>query len=280
MPSIPTLPETAPAEDVVACLERDGCVVVRDVLNKASRDAIAHELAPHFEKSDAGTRLNKTYEASGGDGNFYPGNTKRITGLVAKSETFRSMVTHHVTVSACDAILKPNCARYQVHATAALVVGPGATVQVLHREEDAFNFFKVPRPDMVVASMWAINDFTAANGGTHLVPGSHRWAEGRVARDDEVVAAEMPAGSVLLWKGGTLHGAGANQSDQWRYGVFLSYSLGWLRQEENQYIDVPPDLARTFAKPVRHLIGYTMHAALGYSDVAPRESSTSAHDGK
>jgi ectoine hydroxylase-related dioxygenase (phytanoyl-CoA dioxygenase family) len=280
MASIPVLPATSSAEDVVACLEHDGCVVVKDAIDKTSRDALARELAAHFEKSDAGTRLNKTYEASGGDGNFYPGNTKRITGLVAKSETFRSLVTHHVTLSACDAILKPNCARYQVHATAALVVGPGATVQVLHREEDGFNFFKVPRPNMVVASMWAINDFTEANGGTHLVPGSHRWAEGRVARDDEVVAAEMPAGSVLLWTGGTLHGAGANRSDNWRYGVFLSYSLGWLRQEENQYLDVPPALARTFPKPVRHLIGYTMHAVLGYSEVALGHSSKSAADGK
>ena len=254
--------------------------MVENVIDKTSRDQLTRELAPFFETSDAGNRLNKTYEASGGDGNFYPGNTKRITGLVAKSETFRSFVTHRVTLSACDALLRPNCARYQVHATAGLVVGPGATVQVLHREEDPFNFFKMPRPNMVIASMWAITDFTEANGGTHLVPGSHRWAEGRVARNDEVVAAEMPAGSVLLWMGGTLHGAGANRSDEWRYGVFLSYSLGWLRQEENQYLDVPPELARTFPKPVRHLIGYTMHAALGYSDVAPREPAKSESGGK
>jgi ectoine hydroxylase-related dioxygenase (phytanoyl-CoA dioxygenase family) len=151
-----------------------------------------------------------------------------------------------------------------------LVVGPGATVQVLHREEDGFQFFKVPRPNMVLASMWAVSDFTEANGGTHLVPGSHRWPEGSIARDDEVTAAEMPAGSVLLWMGGTLHGAGANRTaDEWRYGVFLSYSLGWLRQEENQYIDTPLEVARTFPKPLRRLVGYGMHASLGYTDIPP-----------
>src|SRR5580700_11808821 len=199
MASIPVLPANSPSNEVVACLERDGCAVIRDVIDKSVRESIARELAPHLENSDAGNRLNKVYEANGGNGNFYPGSTKRITALVAKSETFRSFVTHPLMLSSCDAILKPNCASYQVHATAGLVVGPGATVQVLHREEDAFQFFKVPRPNMVLASMWAVSHFTEANGGTHLVPGSHRWGEGRVAREDEVVAAEMPAGSVLLW---------------------------------------------------------------------------------
>jgi len=270
MASIPVLPASASSSDVVACLENAGCVVVRDVSDVAVRESLQRELAPQFISADAGNRLNKVYEASGGNGSFYPGNTQRITALVAKSETFRSFVMHPLMLSACDALLKPNCASYQVHATAGLVVGPGATVQVLHREEDGFQFFKLPRPNMVLASMWAISDFTEANGGTHLVPGSHRWAEGRVARDDEVVAAEMPAGSVLLWMGGTLHGAGANRTDdERRYGIFLSYSLGWLRQEENQYIDTPPEIARTFPKPLRRLIGYGMHASLGYTDVAP-----------
>ena len=273
MASIPVLSANAPSSGVVECLERAGCVVVRDVTDDATREHLKRELAPYLETSDAGDRLNKVYEASGGDGGFYPGHTKRITALVAKSEVFRSFVMHPLMLSACDALLKPNCVAYQVHATAGLVVGPGATVQVLHREEDGFQFFKVPRPNMVLASMWAVSDFTEANGGTHLVPGSHRWPAERIARDDEVVAAEMPAGSVLLWMGGTLHGAGANRTaDEWRYGVFLSYSLGWLRQEENQYIDTPPEIARTFPKPLRRVIGYGMHASLGYTDVAPSAS--------
>jgi len=169
-------------------------------------------------------------------------------------------------LAACDAILKPNCVHYQVHATAALKIGPGAREQVLHREEDPYQFFKVPRPRMILASMWAMTDFTEANGGTLIVPGSHLWPADRVARRDEVVAAAMPAGSVLLWMGGTLHGAGANLTDEWRYGVFLSYSLGWIRQEENQYVDVPYDIARTLTKEVRDLVGYRMHMGIGYCD--------------
>jgi ectoine hydroxylase-related dioxygenase (phytanoyl-CoA dioxygenase family) len=266
MAKIPTLSATAPMEDVVATLRRDGCVVVTGVIDEAQRAAIARELGPYLDRADPDASLNKTYASQGAQADFYPGNTKRITALIAKSETFRGFVTHPLMLGACDGILKPNCSAYQVHATAGLVIGPGATEQVLHREDDAFNFFALPRPDLVVASMWAITDFTEANGGTHLVPGSHRWPTGRTAREDEIVAAAMPAGSVLIWMGGTLHGAGANRSDQWRFGVFLSYSLGWLRQEENQYVDLPPEVARTLPKQLRNLAGYRMHLALGYTD--------------
>jgi len=271
MPSIPTLTANDSPSQVVACLERDGAVVVTGVIDRAAREAIVRELAPHLEIVDPNASLNKKYAADGGTPNFYPGNTKRVTALVARSETFRTFVTHPLMLSACDAILKPNCVHYQVHATAALKVGPGATEQVLHREEDPFQFFSVPRPRMILASMWAITDFSEANGGTHIVPGSHLWPKDRTARHDEVVAAAMPAGSVLLWMGGTLHGAGANRTGQWRYGIFLSYSLGWLRQEENQFIDVPHDVARTLDKPLRDLVGYRMHLGLGYADAPPKD---------
>lgn len=267
MPSIPVLSSQASHGDVVAALETAGCAVVTGIIAESACESLKQELKPYIDAADVGRSLNEKYAQDGGPSDFYPGSTKRITSLVARSETFRSFVMHPLMISVCDALLTPNCAHYQVHATAGIVVGPGATVQMLHREDDAFQFFQVPRPNMIVASMWAITDFTEQNGGTHLVPGSHRWTAGRIAREDEIVAAEMPAGSVLLWMGGTLHGAGANRTaDEWRYGVFLSYSLGWLRQEENQYIDVPRDIVRTLPKPLRDIVGYKMHTALGYSD--------------
>jgi len=118
---------------------------------------------------------------------------------------------------------------------------------------------------MIVASMWAITDFRADNGATQIVPGSHQWPEERQAAEDEIVAAEMSAGSVLYWLGGTLHGAGANVANDWRYGVILTYSLGWLRQEENQYLSVPPELAQRLSPELRDIIGYKMYRALGFS---------------
>jgi ectoine hydroxylase-related dioxygenase (phytanoyl-CoA dioxygenase family) len=273
MASIPVLSSKDSPAALVSALEREGCVVVTGVTDEATRDAIGRELGPYLERADenaATDRANKYLVEMAG---FYPGHTKRITALLGKSKTVGTLATHPMLLAACDAILKPNCESYQLHVGSALVVGPGATTQVLHREDDAYQFFKVPRPNMVVASMWAITDFTAANGATNLVPGSHRWPEGRQAQPGEIVAAEMPAGAVLLWMGGTLHGAGANRSDEWRFGVFLSYSLGWLRQEENQYLDVPPSLARTLPKQLRDLVGYRMHRGLGFAEAAEDRSA-------
>ena len=273
MASIPIISSKERTTSIVEALERDGCVVVTGVTDQATRDAIARELAPHVEKADANAATASTSKYYLESAGFYPGNTKRITSLVAKSETFRSFVTHPMMLAACDAMLKPNCESYQLHVGSALVVGPGARMQMLHREDDAYRFFKLPRPNLVLASMWAISDFTAANGATNLVPGSHRWPAGREARPEEIASGEMPAGSVLIWMSGTLHGAGANRSDQWRYGVFLSYSLGWLRQEENQYLDVPPELARTLSKELRDLVGYKLHRGLGFFEVGLKQAT-------
>jgi ectoine hydroxylase-related dioxygenase (phytanoyl-CoA dioxygenase family) len=271
MASIPVLTAKDPQKAVISALERDGCVVVTGVIGEQIRRAVAEEIAPHLERADenaATDRKSKYYVDTAG---FYPGHTKRITALLAKSKTVGKLALDPVVLGACDAVLKPNCRQYHLHAGAALVVGPGATTQVLHREDDLFPFFKLPRPNLVLASMWAITDFTAANGATNLVPGSHLWPEGRTAEPGQIAAGEMPAGSVLIWMGGTLHGAGANTSDGWRFGVFLSYSLGWLRQEENQFLDVPPSLARTLPKGLRDLVGYKMHGGLGFAEI-PEDS--------
>jgi ectoine hydroxylase-related dioxygenase (phytanoyl-CoA dioxygenase family) len=265
---IPVVPAGTDIAEIAGLLERDGCVVVSEILGDAWCTEFKSELDPFVARAATSVPSMNRHLAETGAQDFYPGNTKRIPGLVAKSRAYQSLVMHPTVLGVCDTLLKPNCVRYQVHATSALVIGPGAETQVLHREEDSFGYYAKPRPDLVVASMAAVTDFTEANGATRVVTGRHRWPALRKAREDEVAAAEMKAGSIFFWMGATLHGAGANRTDSWRFGAFLSYSLGWLRQEENLYIDVPPDVARTLPKDLRRLLGYGMHAALGYAETS------------
>ena len=261
---IPVVPANADIAEIAGALERDGCVVVDRILGDDWCTELKAELDPYVVRAATEVPgMNKQYAQD-----FYPGHTKRIPGLVAKSHAYQSFVMHPKVIGVCDALLKPNCINYQVHATAALVIGPGAETQVLHREEDSFRNYAHPRPTLVVASMAAVTNFTEANGATRVVPGSHLWPALRKAREDEVAAAEMKAGSIFFWMGTTLHGAGANSTNEWRFGTFLSFSLGWLRQEENLYLDVPPDVARTLPKDLRRLLGYGMNGALGYAEVS------------
>jgi hypothetical protein len=243
----------------IELLEQAGCLVVTGVMTDAQRAALRAEMAPVMETTPVNTEDDT--------GEFFPGHTRRGTSVVAHSPTARDFVMHPMPKTMCDHFLQPNCApdgRYQLHVTASLEVGPGARAQVLHREEDPFPFFELPRPNLIVATMWAISDFTADNGGTLLVPGSHKWDAERKPEPEEVCSAEMPAGSVLFWLGGTLHGAGANVSDNWRYGVILTYSLGWLRQEENQSLAVPAEIAAEFSTELQDMLGNTPNAALGF----------------
>lgn len=270
MPTIPNFAPSVTAEDLGEALRTAGCAVVRDMFDAGMRARLEAELAPHLELAhpEAGRAMNQVYEDEGGLGyvDFYQGNTRRVISLIKKLETLRTLALHPLTRMACDQSLKANCVAYQVHATAAFAVEPGAGAQVLHREEDPFRFIPMPRPNLVTASMWALTDFTAENGGTRLVPGSHRWDAGRVAREDEVVAAEMPAGSVLFWVGGLLHGAGANRSQAVRCGLFVSFSVGWVRQEENHYLEIPVTEVHALPPELRDLIGYKMHTGLGFSE--------------
>ena len=258
--SLPQYPANAPIKEITAALEDSGCVVVSGLMDSRLRQSVADELAPHMAKA----RVIEEDDPA----EFYPGQTRRVTALVTRSATVADhLMPHPISRQVCETCLLPNGEfGYQLHVTAALEVGPGARTQVLHREEDSFTFFSLPRPNLIVASMWAITDFRSDNGATFLVPGSHKWPEDRVATSDEMVQAEMPAGSVLYWLGGTLHGAGPNSALDWRYGVILTYSVGWVRQEENQYLDVPPERLAELSREVKQIAGFDMYQALGFHD--------------
>ncbi len=256
---IPRCKADDPVDEMYAALDEAGCLVVTDVTDSQLRSRLREELEPHMPEAGGLTDTDDPED-------FYPGRTRRATALIARSEQARGLATHSISMGLGERHLGPSCEGFQLHVTAALDVGPGARRQILHREEDPFSFFPLPRPNLILASMWAISDFRADNGGTQLVPGSHRWGADREATSEEIALAEMPAGAVLYWLGGTLHGAGANTSESWRYGVILTYSLGWLRQEENQALDVPAALAATLSPELQALTSRTMHGALGFFD--------------
>lgn len=254
---VPSLPYDAAMATMADVLSEHGCLIVTGVVSSQSLAQLRAELDPFMAQAV----INEDKPDD-----FYPGLTRRGTALAARSPGVQSLIMHPTAVALSDHHLAGNCERIQLHATAALEIGPGAREQILHREEDPFNFFPLPRPNLVIATMWAVNDFVAANGATLLVPGSHRWTADRKPERHEIAIAEIPAGSVLFWVGGLLHGAGANTSDGWRYGIILSYSCGWLRQEENQYLDMPRDEIANLDPELRKMLGFTMHGALGFYD--------------
>ena len=139
-------------------------------------------------------------------------------------------------------------------------IGPNETPQILHRDDGLLPFAH-PGPEAICNTMWAMTDFTKENGATSVILGSHLWDDERSPQEsDEISQAVMPKGSCMLYVGSVWHGGSANTTkDEWRSGLISGYSLGWLRQEENMYLAVPPSVAKDLPEHVQHLIGYKIH---------------------
>ena len=240
----------APSEDVIAALNRDGAAVVTDQVSGEVADAVLAELRPYFDREG---RLTES------DFNGYK--TLRTSGILARSRTSAELIGHPRVMEVADAVLLPHCVNYQIGSATAIEILPGESDQLLHTD-DVIYPLKVPGLQLQISAMWPLVDFTLENGATRLVPGSHVACEPVADKPDTVIQAPMSKGSVLFYMGCTLHGGGANQSDAPRAGLINTYSLGWLRAEENHFLMVPRKIADTYPEHIRRLLGYQSHGRL------------------
>jgi ectoine hydroxylase-related dioxygenase (phytanoyl-CoA dioxygenase family) len=240
-----------PAE-VSAHLHDFGYAIIDNVVSDDVMDRFAAEVAPFVE-----------YSSSGRDeynGRF----TKRTGALISRCPTARELVMHPTVVSTVQQFLS-HVTAVQLHLTQLITISPDETAQKLHRDQMAFDFYPFPSSYHVQCNtMWALTDFTAENGATHIMPGTSTM-------DDEAALlvtgaqAEMRRGSVLFYDGKVLHGGGANRSSGVRRGVNITYAVGWVRQEENQFLATSAEVARTLDDDLLKMMGYQQGAfALGY----------------
>jgi ectoine hydroxylase-related dioxygenase (phytanoyl-CoA dioxygenase family) len=248
-------PSDTPAAELAAVLDDHGAVVVDGLLDAgllarfdAELDPLLAQASPDHDQAFVNPAIAW----------FFGARTRHVTGVAGKSRVFATEVLAHPTLlGVCDAVLGPSCAAYQLNIAHVLDRGPGSEQQLWHRDELVWVHLPEPHPEVQVASMIALHDFTAANGATRIVPGSHRWPRDRQPLEHEVAVAEMPAGSAVLYLGSTLHAGGANVTgSSWRRGMHLSFVVGWLRTEENQYLAVPLEVARDLPPRSLELLGY------------------------
>jgi ectoine hydroxylase-related dioxygenase (phytanoyl-CoA dioxygenase family) len=241
------------SDDLLEALERDGACIVTDLLESAKIDAIWDEVMPYVEAS-----------RFGGD-EFSGKQTRRTGALVARSPSCRDVVMDEKILAAAHAFLAPYTERILLHLTQTIYIGPGQGAQMLHRDRLAWGKHLPLSIEPQFNTLWALTNFTADNGATRVVPGSHKWGWERQAQDDEICRAEMSKGSVLLYTGSVIHSGGENRTRESRMGLNITYCLGWLRQEENQFLSCPPDIAKDLPHELQKLLGYTVgNYALGY----------------
>jgi len=234
-----------PDEEALRIIDQDAAVIIDDVIPDAEIDKILNELDPFIKGNLKGADEFTGFQ------------TTRVGALIARSHGCRDLAMHTKINALASQFLEPHCDNYQLHFTSLISIGPGETKQILHRDRGLWGGYISRKIETQFAVVWAATDFTFENGATQLVPGSHKWDAKREPLEDEIAYAEMKKGSVLIYTGSVLHGGGDNISDEVRSGIFIHYAPGWIRQQENQYLSCPPEIAKELTPELRSLIGYS-----------------------
>ena len=242
------LDATADAETVSSVLRSDGVVAVTGLVDPEIADTVAAELRPDLDSKGL-----KTVDAFNGD------KTNRYGDVLRTAPSAAALVDHDLVIAVANDVFLPHAASYLINSLTAIEIMPGEAHQALHRDDTVYPI-DVAGMALTLGVMWSLSDFTAENGGTRVVPGSHRflrsWHQPDLSNWDNAV---MPKGSAVFYLGSTWHGGGANDSNAPRLGLVNSYCLGWLRPEVNMYLSTPPEVAARYGPRLRALLGYMAH---------------------
>ena len=280
-PRIERFASDVPIDELIGAVDRDGCAIVYDAIPPEQLARLNAEFDPLIEQTSPGTPNHIPMLVD-----FMGWKTIRIDGLPGKSKTFVEVLQNPLPLAFADHYLLPSCLHYLLSTAQLIEILPGETVQALHRDDPAWIHppIQIAATDsdkantrgnasdnatqLEVVVLYALCDFTAENGATRIVPGSHRWSYDRKPKKHEITAAEMSAGSAVYYLGKTLHGGGPNTTrDVPRRAMFTGFSLGWLRTKENFFLSTPLEAVRGMPKAVQRLLGYETHGGIGVVDV-------------
>ncbi|HEX5613699.1 MAG TPA: phytanoyl-CoA dioxygenase family protein [Acidimicrobiia bacterium] len=233
----------------VARVAEQGYTIVEDAISPKLLDGLASDLEA----------LERALDVQPSPNSFEGHHTLRVYNLLARGTRFEVVPVHPNVLPIVEGVLDRGCL---VSSLSSITILPGERAQPIHADDQLIPIPK-PHPPTVCNSMWALTDFTDANGATRLVPGSHLADDHpEYGGTYETIAAEMPRGSVLVWHGSLWHGGGANRTDRARVGLAMNYCAGYVRQQENQQLGIPRDVAARFSPRLRELVGYSVYNGL------------------
>ena len=235
----------------------DGYTIIENAIEPRLVTELADDLA----------RLERELDAKPAGNSFEGDNTVRIYNLLAYGGPFAEIPAHGSVLPVVEGVLDDGCL---ISSLSSIAIDAGERAQPIHADDQLIPIPK-PHPALVCNTMWAISDFTDANGATRIIPGSHtRDQSPDYGRHYDSVPAEMARGSVLVWHGSLWHGGGANRTGERRVGVAMNYCAGYVRQQENQQLGVPAEVARTYPPRLLELMGYGIYRGLiGHIDKRP-----------
>lgn len=243
---------------VLELLDRDGAVIVRDFLDHDVHERFKADMVAHASRHRAGSETDHPMVRK-----FWGERTIRFTRLAHRSPAFVDILTDPFYLDVADAVLLPTATDYWMNTGQMMIIGPGEKAQWIHRDADNWPHMCAPDGfEVTLSCLYAISEFTAEVGATRVVPGSHKWDDySRRPEPHEICQAVMPERSGVIYTGRVLHSGGANTTaDQFRYGLHLSYVLGWLAPEEASPLGVGWDEVRHLPERAQRLLGWRCSA--------------------
>ncbi|MFM9864385.1 MAG: phytanoyl-CoA dioxygenase family protein, partial [Micropepsaceae bacterium] len=229
-------------------IRREGFTIVENAIEPALIDALNAALS----------RLERELDAKPAMNGFEGHKTVRIYNLLAFGAPFTEVPVHAGVLPVVEGVLDEGCL---ISSLSSIAIDAGEVAQPIHADDMVIPLAK-PHTPIVCNSMWALTDFTDANGATRLVPGSHVKDNPVYGGTYDTIAAEMKKGSVLIWDGALWHGGGANRTDTRRTGIAMNYCAGFIRQQENQQLGLKPELVKAFSPRLQELVGYGVYRGL------------------
>jgi len=239
---------------VAAKVREEGWAVVEGAIDLEFVDELEDDLR----------RLERQLGAVPADNLFEGLATTRIYNLLIHGPLYQRIPIHPNVLPIVERVLDKGLL---VSSLSSIAIGPGESAQPIHADDQLIPIPK-PHPPFICNTMWAVTDFTEANGATRLCPGTHLADHSPDPLAEHAsIPAVMSKGDVLIWVGSLWHGGGANHTDRRRVGIAMNYCAGYLRQQENQQLGIPVDIARRFPRRLQELCGYSIyHGLVGHID--------------
>lgn len=230
-------------------IARDGYSILENAIEPELVDALAEDLL----------RLEREHDVRPARNDFEGHRTWRIYNLLVHGKLYERIPVHENVLPVVERVLDPGCL---VSSLSSIAIGPDEKAQPIHADDQLMPLAK-PHAPTVCNTMWALTDFTEENGATRLIPGSHLAdSSPDYGKHYDSIPAEMKKGSVLIWHGSLWHGGGANRTRERRVGIAMNYCAGFIRQQENQQLGIPREIAKGFSPRLRELVGYGVYKML------------------
>ena len=189
--------------------------------------------------------------------------SQRVWNLLNKAPELIPLIENPIVLRMVRYVLGQDCNLHDFQSTS---IGPRTGGGAWHVDAPLGQIAEpLPEFPLSLQNVWLLDDFTADNGATRVMPRSHLlrrsppWGEGPLEGE---VTLTAPAGSVAIWLSNTWHRSGPNDTDKPRRAILCNYNVSWARSFADFTSTLPAEVIPTLSADAKYLLGFGARAPL------------------